>query len=254
MKILIVDDDPQMIRALRIPLTVKGYYVVTANSGPQAIEVAAAQKPDVYLLDLGMPGMDGLAVIRAVRAWSSAPILVASGRAGQADKVRALDEGADDYLTKPFSIDELLSRIQSLTRRMPQLDASPIVEFGEVKVNFAARTVTRATSGATIRLTPTEWLVLGILSRQPGQLVTRQQILTEIWGPQHATDTGYLRLYIAQLRKKLEPDPARPAYIVTDAGTGYRLMLPTESHSRVSPATASKAASVLTRTAPSTIA
>jgi len=226
MKILIVDDDSQMVRALRITLTVKGYYVVTAATGPQAIAMAIEHKPDVYLLDLGMPGMDGIAVIQAVRGWSTAPILVISGRTGSEDKVRALDEGADDYVTKPFSIDELLARIRSLTRRIPQLEETPIIELGDVKVDFAARTVTRAGSDSPIRLTPTEWQVLGILTRNPGRLVTRQQMLTEIWGPQHVTDTGYLRLYISQLRKKLEADPAEPRYLVTEAGMGYRLNLP----------------------------
>lgn len=225
MKILIVDDDPQMIRALRITLTVKGYYVVSAATGAEAIAMAREQTPDLYLLDLGMPGMDGTAVIRSVRTWSTAPILVISGRIGSDDKVRALNEGADDYVTKPFSIDDLLARIRALTRPMPQLSQTPLIDLGDLRVDFASRTVSRVGTDQTIRLTPTEWQVLGILSRDPGAVVTSQRLLTEIWGGRHRGDAGYLSLYIAQLRKKLEPDPAQPRYLVTEAGQGYRLAM-----------------------------
>lgn len=228
MKILIVDDDPQILRALRITLTVKGYEVLSAADGARAVAVAVDEHPDVYLVDLGMPHLDGLAVIQAVRGWSSAPILVVSGRTGSSDKVQALDAGADDYVTKPFSIDELLARIRALTRRIPQLEDTPILRLGSVTVDFSARTVVKGTGRKTaqVRLTPTEWQVLSILARNPGKLVTRQTMLTEIWSSEHVTDTGYLRLYISQLRRKLEPDPSSPRYLVTEAGMGYRLDVP----------------------------
>lgn len=227
MRILIADDDPQIVRALRITLSAQGYDVVTAADGTQAIATAIDQRPDIYLLDLGMPGLDGIDVIHAIRGWSEAPILVVSGRTGSGDKVDALDAGADDYVTKPFSIDELLARIRALTRRAPQQEPDPIVELGDVSVDLQARSVTRTTEGRTerIRLTPTEWQLLEILLRNPGRLVTRQTILTTIWGSEHVTDTGYLRLYVSQLRRKLEPDPARPRYLLTEAGMGYRLQL-----------------------------
>jgi len=226
-RILIADDDPQIVRALRITLSAQGYDVVTAADGTQAIAAAIDQRPDIYLLDLGMPGLDGIDVIHAIRGWSEAPILVVSGRTGSGDKVDALDAGADDYVTKPFSIDELLARIRALTRRAPQQEPDPIVELGDVSVDLQARSVTRTTEGRTerIRLTPTEWQLLEILLRNPGRLVTRQTILTTIWGSEHVTDTGYLRLYVSQLRRKLEPDPARPRYLLTEAGMGYRLQL-----------------------------
>jgi two-component system KDP operon response regulator KdpE len=225
MRILIVDDDPQMLRALRITLTVQGYEVLTASNGAQGINTAIEAHPDVYLVDLGLPGVDGMSLIQAVRGWSSAPLLVVSGRSGSADKVAALDAGADDYVTKPFSIDELLARIRALTRRIPHLEDTPVLTLGEVVVDFAAHTVLRTRQGRTesVRLTPTEWQVLGILARHPGRLVTRQTMLRAIWGSEHVTDTGYLRLYVSQLRKKLEPDPSRPRYLVTEAGMGYRL-------------------------------
>lgn len=226
MKILIADDDPQILRALRITLTAKGYQIVTATDGEQAIAAAIDQHPDLVMLDLGMPALDGVQVIAALRGWSTCPILVVSGRTGAADKVEALDVGADDYVTKPFSIEELLARIRALTRRLPQHDDNdPVVRLGEVTVDLATHTATRGRFGEreTIRLTPTEWQVLELLIRNPGKLVTRQTMLTDIWGSDHVADTGYLRLYIAQLRKKLEPEPGEPRYLLTEAGMGYRL-------------------------------
>ena len=227
MRILIADDDPQIVRALRITLSAQGYDVVTAADGTQAIAAAVDHRPDIYLLDLGMPALDGIDVIHAIRGWSDAPILVVSGRTGSGDKVDALDAGADDYVTKPFSIDELLARIRALTRRAPQQEPDPVVELGDVSVDLPARSVTRTVDGRTerIRLTPTEWQLLEILLRNPGRLVTRQTILTTIWGSEHVTDTGYLRLYISQLRRKLEADPAHPRHLLTEAGMGYRLQL-----------------------------
>lgn len=227
MKILIADDDPQILRALRITLTAKGYEIVTATDGTRAIEAAIDHRPDLYMIDLGMPALDGIDVIEAVRGWSTAPILVVSGRTGAADKVDALDAGADDYVTKPFSIDELLARIRALTRRIPRDESDPVVTLGDVTVDLASRTAVSTADGAArpIRLTPTEWQVLGLLIRNPGRLVTRQTMLTHIWGSEHITDTGYLRLYVAQLRKKLEPHPSTPRYLLTDAGMGYRLVV-----------------------------
>jgi len=225
MRILIAEDDPQFLRALRITLGARGYEVLLARDGQHALEMAIDHKPDIILLELGRPRLDGVKVIEAVRGWSSAPILVISGRSGSAEKVEALDAGADDYVTKPFSMEELLARIRVWTRRIGQdeVDEEPIVAFGSVWVDLAAHTVTR--DGANVRLTPTEWRGLELLIRNEGRLVTRQTMLSQVWGSEHVTDTGYLRLYISQLRKKLEPEPSRPRYLITDAGMGYRLVL-----------------------------
>ncbi|MCK6079978.1 response regulator transcription factor [Microbacterium sp. EYE_5] len=227
MRILIADDDPQIVRALRITLSARGYEVFTASDGSQAIAAAIDHRPDIFLLDLGMPQLDGIEVIHAIRGWSDAPILVVSGRTGAADKVDALDAGADDYVTKPFAIDELLARIRALTRRAPQQEPDPVTEFGAISVDLAARSVNRTTDGRTerVRLTPTEWQLLEMLIRNPGRLVTRQTLLTSIWGSEHVSDTGYLRLYVSQLRRKLEADPAHPRHILTEAGMGYRFEL-----------------------------
>ncbi|MFC5931074.1 response regulator [Cryobacterium melibiosiphilum] len=224
MKILIADDDPQILRALRITLGARGYDIVTAEDGAAAINAMIEHHPDLVMLDLGMPRLDGQAVIEGLRGWSQVPILVVSGRTGAADKVQALDAGADDYVTKPFSIDELLARIRALTRRLATTDDEPVVLLGAVTVDLSAKQVTRNAAGVaeTVRLTPTEWLILGVLLRNPGKLVTRQSLLTEVWGPHHVGDTGYLRLYVGQLRKKLEADAAHPRYLLTEAGMGYR--------------------------------
>lgn len=227
MKILIADDDPQIVRALRITLSAHGYEVVAAPDGAAAITLAGREHPDLVLLDLGMPKLDGVRVIEALRGWTTAPIIVVSGRTGSGDKVDALDAGADDYVTKPFQIDELLARIRALTRRIATApsDGVPIVRFGDTIVDLLAHTVTRGADARPVRLTPTEWRVLEFLVRNPGRLVTRQTLLTEIWGSEHVTDTGYLRLYIAQLRKKLEKDPTHPEHLLTESGMGYRLIL-----------------------------
>ena len=228
MRILIADDDPQMVRAVRITLAARGYDVVSASDGKAALDAAISSHPDLIVLDLGMPGLSGVEVIEAVRGWSQIPILVVSGRSESWEKVEALDAGADDYVTKPFSADELLARIRALTRRVPAATDEAVIEFGDVTVNLAAHVVTR--DGTTVRLTPTEWRLLEVLVRNPDRLVTRETLLTEVWGPQYTTDTGYLRLYIAQLRKKLEPEPSKPRYLLTDAGMGYRFAsIPRES-------------------------
>jgi two-component system KDP operon response regulator KdpE len=221
-KILIADDDPQILRALRITLTARGYDVVTASDGREALRLAAEAHPDIVVLDLGMPGLTGIEVIEGVRGWSAVPILVVSGRSDSLDKVLALDAGADDYVTKPFAADELLARIRALARRTPSATDEPVVSFGDVTVDLAARSVSRA--GAPVRLTPTEWRLLEVLVRNPDRLVTRETLLTEVWGPQYTTDTGYLRLYLGQLRKKLEAEPSKPRFLLTEAGMGYRFV------------------------------
>jgi two-component system KDP operon response regulator KdpE len=225
-KILIADDDGQMLRALRILLSAHGYEVFTAANGAEALAQAVEHHPDLVMLDLGMPELDGVEVIQGLRGWTGVPILVVSGRTGSADKVDALDAGADDYVTKPFAADELLARIRALTRRQSGPADEPVVRFGDVAVDLAARQVTRATPDGeqTVRLTPTEWALLEVLLRNPRRLVTRQALLSQVWGPQYTRDTGYLRLYLAQLRKKLEPEPSRPRYLLTEAGMGYRFM------------------------------
>lgn len=229
MSILIADDDPQFLKALKITLHAQGYDIVTARDGVECITVAVASHPDLFVLDLGMPKMDGMGVIQGVRGWTDAPILVVSGRADAREKVAALDAGADDYVTKPVSIDELLARIRALLRRAPQENAAegeqPAVTFGDVTVDLVAHAVFRRSHGrqVRVRLTPTEWKVLEMLVRNAGRLVTRRDLLAEVWGSQHVNDSGYLRLYVAQLRKKIEPDPAHPRYLKTEAGMGYRL-------------------------------
>lgn len=223
MKVLIADDDPQLVRALRITLAAHGYEVVAAADGASAIAIAAQTHPDLVVLDLGMPRLGGIEVIEALRGWTQAPIIVVSGRVGSADKVEALDAGADDYVTKPFQIDELLARLRALGRRTGATTTDPVVRFGDVVLDLAARDVTRA--GARVHLTPTEWRMLEFLARNPGALVTRQTLLKEIWASEQVTDSGYLRLYMSQLRKKLEPDPANPVHLLTESGMGYRLVL-----------------------------
>ncbi|WP_345478847.1 response regulator [Amnibacterium soli] len=222
MRVLVADDDPQILKALRIILTAHGYDVSLARDGREAIDVAAHDRPDVIVLDLGMPGLDGVAVIEAVRGWATTPILVVSGRTDTSGKVDALDAGADDYVTKPFATEELLARLRALTRRVSETADAPTVAFGDVVVDLAARRVTRA--GAEVRLTPTEWAVLEQLVRNPRRLVTQQTLLTSVWGPTHTRDSGYLRIYLGTLRKKLEPEPSRPRHLITEPGIGYRFV------------------------------
>jgi len=222
MKLLLADDDPQLVRALRITLSAHGYDVVTAADGREALTLAASERPDLVVLDLGMPLLDGVDVIRALRGWTPAPVLVVSGRTGSADKVDALDAGADDYITKPFQIDEMLARLRALSRRATAPTGSAAVSFGDVTVDLAMKTVTRA--GRPVHLTPTEWRMLEQLCRHPGALLTRQDLLKEIWGSEQVADSGYLRLYMSQLRRKLESDPTAPVHLITEAGMGYRLV------------------------------
>ncbi|MEV7799268.1 response regulator [Microbacterium foliorum] len=223
MKLLIADDDPQMVRALRITLAAHGYEVVVAADGAAAVAAAAQTHPDIIMLDLGMPRLDGIEVIQALRGWTTVPIIVVSGRTGSADKVEALDAGADDFVTKPFQVDELLARLRALSRRSVPAGGESTVGFGDVVVDLATKTVTRA--GSRVHLTPTEWRMLEHLARHPGALVTRQDLLKEIWGSEQVSDSGYLRLYMSQLRKKLEAEPSAPAHLLTESGMGYRLVL-----------------------------
>lgn len=222
MKVLIADDDPQLVRALRITLAAHGYDVVAAPDGPGAIALAAKEHPDLVMVDLGMPHLDGVQVIQALRGWSVSPIIVVSGRTGSADKVEALDAGADDYVTKPFQVDELLARLRALSRRAVAASSDPVITFGDVSVDLSSKAVSRA--GERVHLTPTEWRILEFLARNAGSLVTRQSLFKDIWGTDQVTDTGYLRLYMSQLRKKLEADPAHPRHLLTEQGMGYRLI------------------------------
>jgi two-component system KDP operon response regulator KdpE len=220
-KILIVEDEPGIARALRINLTARGYDVAVANDGTKALASAASRPPDLVILDLGLPDMDGTEVIHGLRDWSPVPVMVLSARESQDDKVDALDAGADDYLTKPFGMDELLARIRAALRRAQPADTEPVVTVDAFTIDLAAKRVTREAN--PIRLTPTEWHLLEILAKNPGKLVSRQLLLTEVWGPTYARQTNYLRVYMAQLRQKLEPDPSHPRHILTEPGMGYRL-------------------------------
>ena len=220
-RVLVVDDEPQILRTLAINLRARGYDVATAGDGGEALTSAGSQPPDVVVLDLGLPDMDGVAVITGLRRWSSVPILVLSGRSDSADKVDALDAGADDYVTKPFGMAELLARLRAMVRRNPPIGAEePAVEFGDVVVDVVAGRVT--VGGEEVRLTPTEWHLLEVMIRHPGRLMSQRQLLTEVWGPGYETAQGNLRLYIAQLRRKLEDDPSRPRHLRTEPGMGYR--------------------------------
>jgi two-component system, OmpR family, KDP operon response regulator KdpE len=219
--VLVVDDEPQLLRALRINLRVRDYEVHTAATGAQALQQASQHPPDLVILDLGLPDLDGVEVIEGLRGWTSAPIIVLSGRADAVDKVEALDAGADDYVTKPFGMEELLARMRAVTRRAIGDGDEPRFRIGDLVVDLAARRVIPP-DGADIRLTPTEWHLLEVLLRHPGKLLGQQYLLNEVWGPGYADATGNLRLYMAQLRRKLEPDPSRPRWLITEPGMGYR--------------------------------
>jgi two-component system KDP operon response regulator KdpE len=233
-RVLVVDDEPQILRALRINLRVREYQVDVAATGTEALEMAARHPPDLVILDLGLPDLDGVEVIEGLRGWTKAPIIVLSGRADSTDKVEALDAGADDYITKPFGVEELLARMRAAVRRTGTAEDQPRIRLGDLIVDLAAKRVTRQAAAPTgggpageaqpdgIRLTPTEWHLLEVLLRNPGKLLSRNQLLTEVWGPGYADATGNLRLYMAQLRRKLEPDPARPRWLITEPGMGYR--------------------------------
>ncbi|MEV7526568.1 response regulator [Streptomyces sp. NPDC091371] len=224
-RVLVVEDDPQLVRALKINLQARKFEVEEAPDGGSAVRLAAARKPDVIVLDLGLPDMDGVDVIKSVRGWSRVPILVLSARHTSEDKIRALDAGADDYVTKPFSMDELLARLRAATRRQEAPSASQaaevtVVTTDEFTVDLVAKKVRRGER--TVRLTPTEWHLLEILLTHPGRLITQSRLLLEVWGPTYGENTNYLRVYMAQLRRKLEADPSHPRYLITEPGMGYR--------------------------------
>jgi two-component system, OmpR family, KDP operon response regulator KdpE len=225
-RVLVVDDEPQILRALRINLRARGYDVEVAADGTQALRVAATQQPELVVLDLGLPDLDGLDVIHGLRGWTAVPIIVLSGRAGSSDKVAALDAGADDYVTKPFGVDELLARIRAVTRRTAgQASTEAAVTIGRWQIQIADRMVRSSQGAEQVRLTPTEWKLLEILVQNPGKLVSQRQLLQEVWGPQYQNETNYLRQYMAQLRHKLEDDPSHPRHLLTEPGMGYRLHL-----------------------------
>ena len=244
-RVLVVDDEPQILRALRINLRVRSYDVDTAATGAEALETAARHPPDLVILDLGLPDLDGVEVIEGLRGWTTAPIIVLSGRADSMDKVEALDAGADDYVTKPFAMEELLARMRAVARRAGSPDDEPRVRLGQLVIDLAAKRVTRdpvpadgspsaeiadSPAGQDIRLTPTEWHLLEVLLRNPGKLLSQRQLLAEVWGPGYADAAGNLRLYMAQLRRKLEPDPARPRWLLTEPGMGYRYQPGPDTH------------------------
>jgi two-component system KDP operon response regulator KdpE len=222
-RVLVVDDEPQILRALSINLRARRYEVNTAASGRDALVLAAKHPPDVVLLDLGLPDMDGVEVIDGLRGWLTAPIIVLSGRTGGTDKVAALDAGADDYVTKPFGMDELMARMRAVSRRASTEPgvAQPTVRIGQHTVDLSAHRIA-SDDGSDVRLTKTEWELLERIVRHPGQLVTQRQLLTEVWGPAYVNESGYLRFHFGQLRRKLEADPARPRHLITEPGIGYR--------------------------------
>jgi two-component system KDP operon response regulator KdpE len=239
-RVLIVEDEPALLRALRINLRARGYEVATSSAGQDALVEAARRPPDAVLLDLGLPDMDGNEVVRQLRTWTSVPVIVLSGRAGSGDKIGALDAGADDYVTKPFSMEELVARLRALLRRDAHPSSRQVFSIGHCTVDLAARTVVRRGSGAAggtnaaggpgadtgepepVRLTRTEWRMLEVLLRSPGQLVLSGRLLAELWGPGAEDSTHYLRFHMARLRRKLEDDPPRPRHLLTEPGMGYR--------------------------------
>ena len=220
-RVLVVDDEPQIRRALAITLRARGYQVDLAANGADALQQAADGHPDVIVLDLGLPGMDGIQVIRGLRGWTQAPIIVLTVREREADKVTALDAGADDYVTKPFGVNELLARLRAAVRRAtPTHDEAPVVQTAHFRVDLAAKRIT--TNHGEVRLTPTEWHLVDVLVRNRGKLISQRQLLQEVWGPAYGEETNYLRVFMAQVRRKLEPDPSKPRYFLTEPGMGYR--------------------------------
>jgi two-component system, OmpR family, KDP operon response regulator KdpE len=226
-KVLVIDDEAPILHALRINLAARQYEVSTAADGGTGLAAMARDRPDVLILDLGLPDMDGTEVIRGVRGWTSTPIIVLSAWGQESQKVAALDAGADDYVTKPFGMDELLARLRAAVRRAAPAPAEPVVGTDDFTVDLSAKRVTRRSpgtggDGGDVRLTPTEWQLLEVLVRHPDRLVTQRQLLQEVWGPGYLNEASYLRVYIANLRRKLEPSPSRPRYLLTEAGMGYR--------------------------------
>ncbi|MGA7098593.1 MAG: response regulator [Acidimicrobiia bacterium] len=225
-RILIVDDELQIVRALGINLKALGYKVDAASTGEEALQKAANHRPDAVILDLGLPGLEGIDVIRGLRGWTHVPIIVLSVRDAEQDKIAALDAGADDYVTKPFGMGELLARLRAALRREAETnDDQPTVVTKDFTIDLSSKRVTRP-GGDEIRLTPTEWGIVEVLVRHHGKLISQAQLLKEVWGPQYGEETNYLRVFMAQIRRKLEPRPATPRYFITEPGMGYRFELP----------------------------
>ncbi|MDT4920753.1 MAG: two-component system, OmpR family, operon response regulator KdpE [Pseudonocardiales bacterium] len=220
-RVLIVEDERSLLRALAMNLTVRGYAVTEAETGSRALTALADHPHDAIVLDLGLPDMSGVDVIRAVREFAATPIIVLSARSGSSDKVEALDLGADDYVTKPFSMDELLARLRATSRRAAPADEPVTATVGSVTIDLGLTTALD-TTGATVHFTPTEWKILDVLLRRPGKLVSGDTLLTAVRGSAEYTDPSYLRIYLAQLRRKLEPEPSRPRHLITEPGMGYR--------------------------------
>ncbi|WP_432993229.1 response regulator [Dactylosporangium sp. CA-233914] len=221
-RVLIVDDDEPLLRALRLNFAARGYQVQTANTATAGLTAAAHHPPDLVIVDLGLPDLDGLDVVAGIRGYSGVPIIVLSARHSGPTKVAALDAGADDYVTKPFGMDELLARMRAALRRAAPEPAAPVIRTEAFRLDLSTKQAT-APDGTTIRLTPTEWHLVEVLARHEGKLVEHKRLLREVWGPQYETETNYLRVHFANLRRKLEPDPSRPRYFVTEPGIGYRL-------------------------------
>ena len=223
-RVLVVDDEPQILRALGINLRARGYDVDLAPDGEHALTLAASHHPDVVVLDLGLPGIDGVDVIRGLRGWSTVPIVVLSVRDGERDKVSALDAGADDYVTKPFGMDELMARLRAALRRATPAEEAPVVTTPDFTIDLEAKRVHRGdgSDAEEVRLTPTEWHLVEVLVRNQGKLVSQRQLLQEVWGPEYHDETAYLRVHMANVRRKLEPEPSRPRYFFTEPGMGYR--------------------------------
>ena len=221
-RVLVIDDEPHILRALRINLSVRGYEVITASTGAGALRAAAEHKPDVVILDLGLPDMDGIEIIRGLRGWTNVPILVLSARTQEHQKVAALDAGANDYVSKPFGMDEFLARLRVLLRKPVSVQEAPVIETADFTIDLAAKRIRRQ-NRTDVRLTATEWQVVELLARHPGKLVTQRQLLEEVWGIRD-TRTNYLRVFMVAIRRKLEPDPSHPRYFVTEPGSGLRFV------------------------------
>jgi len=221
-RILIIEDEPQIRRLLKVSLTAHAYEVDECQTGQEGINRVAVFKPDLILLDLGLPDMDGKAVVGVIREWSKVPIIILTARDQENEKIAALDAGADDYITKPFSMGELLARLRVALRHTVTLENSPVITCGDLRIDLVARHVTR--SEKEIKLTPTEYEILKILAQNIGRVLTHKQLLKAVWGTAYNEDTHYIRVYIGQLRRKVEENPAQPKYIITESGVGYRLM------------------------------
>ena len=222
-KVLVIEDEAPLRRALRIFLEAHDYAVVLAASGREGLDLAAREHPDVIILDLGLPDMDGVSVAAALRGWSTVPIVVLSARDAEPVKVAALDAGADDYVTKPFGMNEFLARLRAALRRAAPTEQERVITTDDFSIDLGAKQIHR--DGSELHLTPTEWQIVEALARHRGKLVTQQQLLQQVWGPQYERETHYLRIYMSQIRRKLEPDPSRPRYFITEPGMGYRFVM-----------------------------